>query len=481
MDLISGGFLLFTAAVVLVYYALPKNARPFWLLAASVFFYLCADLRYILFLLLSVVSTYLAARRMPKSTRRGLLLGLTLGLNLGLMAVLKFLPFALDLGERYLGLRLGSLRLIYPLGISFYSLQAAAYLIDVYRGKYSPEKRFWLFALFMSFFPIIIQGPISRYPQLAPQLAEPHELRYRNLSYGAQLALWGYFKKMVVADRAGILVDQVYNNPGQYHGLVIVVAAMLYFMQLYSDFSGCVDICRGVSEMLGIELAENFRRPLLSVGIRDFWKRWHISLCSWLREYLYFPLGGSRRGRVRKYLNIMIIFAVSGLWHGTGLNYLVWGMLHGLYLVIAGLIVDGRSRRANTAERRELPRPVRQIGCFILLFGTGHIVRTPGLHTGLRMAAAAFRGFSLSTLWDGTLLTLGLDGPDMLVLLIGLGLMLAVALWQEKHDSMLLRDQLAKMVLPVRWSLWLVGLLCVLIFGIYGPGYSSAQFIYMGY
>ena len=480
MDLISIRFLLFTALTVAVYYLLPLRLRPYWLLACSVCFYLCADLRYILFLGLSVGSTYLAARALPKSPRRKLVLALTLVLNLGLMTVLKFLPYTLDLGERYLGLNLGSLRLIYPLGISFYTLQAAGYLIDVYRGKYPPEKRFWLFALFMSFFPIIVQGPISRYEQLSPQLAEGHALRYENLAYGAQLALWGYFKKMVVADRAGILVDQVYNNFGQYGGVIVIVAAMLYFMQLYADFSGCVDVCRGVSRMLGIELAENFRRPLLSDSMKEFWRRWHISLCTWLKDYLYIPLGGSRRGKARKYLNTLIIFTVSGLWHGTGLNYMLWGALHGCYLVIDGLAGDVRKRR-GAAAGRGAPRWLRQIAIFILLFTTGHIVRAPGVRTGAKMLVSVFRGFYLPALWDGSLLTLGLDGADLIVLAASLLLMLLVALWQEKHPDATVRGRLAALPLPLRWGLWLGGLLTVLILGIYGPGYSSAQFIYMGF
>lgn len=479
MDLISGRFLLFAALTVLLYYALPMRLRPRWLLACSLFFYACADLRYLLFLFLSITSTFCAARALPTARRPKRLLALTLLLNLGLMAVLKLAPFALDLGERYFGLQLGSLRLLYPLGISFYSLQAAGYLIDVYRGKYPPEKRFWRFTLYMSFFPIIVQGPISRYDQLAHQLSEGHALQYRNLAYGAQLALWGYFKKLVIADRAGLLVDTVYAQPGEYGGLAVIFAAMLYFLQLYADFSGCVDVCRGVSQMLGVELMENFRRPLLSESMQEFWRRWHISLTSWLKDYLYIPLGGSRRGKARKYLNTMIIFTVSGLWHGTGLNYMLWGALHGSYLVIDGLVKDARKRRGRTAK--ELPRPLRQAACFVLLFVSAHIARAPGLRTGVRMAVCAVRGFTLSALTDGTLLSLGLDGADLIVLGLGLGLMLAVSLWQEKHDGALVRERLAALALPLRWGLWLLGLLAVLVFGIYGPGYSSAAFIYMGF
>ena len=281
MDLISLGFLLFAAVTVVVYYALPLRLRPMWLLAASVFFYLSADLRCGLFLLSGIVSCYAAALLIPKTRHKKLLLFLVLALNLGLMAALKLLPWLMAQAVES-----GRLRLLYPLGLSFYSLQAAGYVIDVYRGRIEPEQKLWRFALFMSFFPIVSQGPISRYEQLSPQLQEGHMIDAENLAYGAQLALWGYFKKLVVADRAGLLVDLVYDTPGKYAGLAMCAAATLYTLQLYADFSGCVDICRGVARMLGIELMENFRRPLFSQSIAEFWRRWHISLGAWLRDYL---------------------------------------------------------------------------------------------------------------------------------------------------------------------------------------------------
>ena len=474
MDLISGAYLLFAALTVLLYYALPLRLRPVWLLAASAFFYLWADLRCGLFLGLSILSCYGAGRLLPGARRKKALLGLTLALNLGLMAALKLLPRLLE--------RFGaSAVLLYPLGISFYSLQAAGYVIDVYRGKTAPEKSLWRFALFLCFFPIVSQGPISRYEQLSPQLCTGQALRGENLSRGAQLMLWGYFKKLVIADRAGLLVDVVYETPGQYAGLAVCLAALLYTLQLYTDFSGCVDICRGTARMLGIELAENFRRPLFSLNIQEFWRRWHISLGGWLRDYLYFPLGGSRKGRLRKSVNTLLVFAASGLWHGAGLNFLFWGLFNGLCIVTGGAALRLRDGLWRRLGREKTPTLLRRLGCFFLVVFGFHFFRAAGLSAGVRMALDAVRGFSLTALWDGSLLRLGLDGRDMLVLWLGLGLLLVVSLWQEKLGIVTVRERLAALPLAARWGIWLLGLAAVLILGVYGPGYDRAQFIYMGF
>ena len=476
MSLISGAFLIFAFLTLLLCYVLPLRLRPYWLLACSAFFYLSAGPRFAPFLLLSVLSTWAAARFLTRVKRKKLLLGLTLALNLGLLATLKLLPV--------LRTRLAAgtlLPLIYPLGIAFYSLQAAGYLIDVYRGRIEAETRFWRYALFMCFFPCILQGPISRYEQLAPQLAEGHPLEYRNLCFGAQLMLWGYFKKLVIADRAALLVDRVYGTPESYMGLAVVAAILLYTLQLYADFSGCVDICRGLARMLGIELMENFRRPLFSTSIREFWRRWHITLGAWLRDYLYIPLGGSRRGRLRRDLNVVIVFAVSGFWHGAGFNYLFWGLLHGIYQVVGSATLDLRDRLWHRLGLKEAPRLLRRLGCFLLVCFGFHFFRAAGLAAALRMAASCVRGFSLAPLRDGSFLTLGLDGADLLILGLSLLLLLLVSLWQERHDGALLRERLATLPLPLRWGIWLSGLAAVLIFGIYGPGYSRAQFIYMGF
>ena len=482
MNIISVGFLAFVLLVTAVYYLLPLKLRPFWLLAASLFFYIYADIRYLLFLGASILSCYAGALAIQGRARgKKLIFLLVLLFNLGLLACVKFLPYSLNVLGLLLGRELPQPRLLVPLGISFYTLQALSYLIDVYRGEAQGERSLWKFALYMSFFPIIMQGPICRYAQLSPQLSSPHRLDYRQLKFGAQLMLWGFFKKLVIADRAGLLVNQIFDNYEAYAGLSVFVAMCLYTFQLYADFSGCVDISRGVSGMLGISLPDNFRCPLFSQSIQEFWRRWHISLSSWFRDYVYIPLGGNRRGQARKYLNIIVVFALSGLWHGVGINYLFWGLLHGGYQVLGGLSRRPKAallRRLGVAQDSRALVLLRRLLCFLLVSFAFLFFRAPGLRAGMHMASAMLLGSWLPQLSGGALLTLGLDGADLLVLALALAVLLAVSLIQERQS---LRELISRQRLPLRWTLYLLCLFAVLIFGIYGPGYDSAQFIYMNF
>lgn len=481
MNIISLGFLAFVLLTAAVYYLLPLKLRPCWLLAASLLFYIYADIRYLLFLGASILSCYAGALAIQGRVRgRKLIFLLVLLFNLGLLACVKFLPYSLNVLGLLLGRELPQPRFLVPLGISFYTLQALSYLIDVYRGEAQGERSLWKFALYMSFFPIIMQGPICRYSQLSPQLSSPHRLDYRQLKFGAQLMLWGFFKKLVIADRAGLLVNQVFDNYEAYAGLSVFVAMCLYTLQLYADFSGCVDISRGVSGMLGISLPDNFRRPLFSQSIQEFWRRWHISLSSWFRDYVYIPLGGNRKGQFRKYLNVLLVFALSGIWHGVGMNYLFWGLLHGVYQVTGALSRRPREavlrRLGLSRNSRALTLP-RQLFCFLLVSFAFLFFRAPGLRAGMHMARAMFLGSWLPQP-VGALFSLGLDRPDMLVLAVSLALLLAVSLIQERQS---LRELISRQRLPLRWALYLLCLFAVLIFGIYGPGYDSAQFIYMNF
>ena len=482
MNIVSFGFICFVLVVIGVYYALPARFRPQWLLVASLFFYLYADFRYILYLAFSVVSTWAGALAISRrKNRASALVTLIIVLNLAVLAAVKYLPLGFSLLERLLNVRLPEPGLLMPLGISFYTLQAISYLVDVRRGKMEPQKILWRYSLYMCFFPIIMQGPICRYEQLAPQLYESHKLEYDKLKYGVQLALWGFFKKLVIADRAALLVNQVFNIPDDYTGAQILTAILFYTIQLYTDFSGCVDICRGVAAMLGIDLPENFRHPLFSVSIRDFWRRWHISLSSWFRDYVYIPLGGSRRGTVRKYVNTLVVFTLSGIWHGAGATFLVWGLLQGVYLVAGSLSLGPRQRLLNrfgVSENSRILRLLRQLGCYLLLSFSLLIFRADRLGQAAHMLFNMVRGFSYCQFIDGSLLAIGLDMADMLALFLSLLVLLAVSLLQEQRS---VRDLIAAQPLLLRWSVYLLGLFSVLIFGVYGPGYSSAQFLYMDF
>ena len=321
MSIISLTFLGFTALVFLGYFVLPMKLRPYLLLVANMFFYACFGIKAFAFLFATVLTSFFASLVIERSTdtRKKVLLSVAIALNMGLLLIVKYLNYSLGLVFGLFDLQAPVFSIIVPLGIAFYTMQAVSYCVDVYRGKYRAETNFVRYLLYMSYFPIIMQGPISRYDHLAHQLTTPHRFSYERMKSGLSLALYGLFKKMVIADRAALLVNEVFGNYEAYSGIPIVIAALLYTVQIYADFSGCVDICRGVSEVLGIRLEDNFKHPYFAVSIKDFWRRWHCSLSSWFRDYIYIPLGGSRKGQFLKYVNITIVFLASGVWHGVGL------------------------------------------------------------------------------------------------------------------------------------------------------------------
>jgi D-alanyl-lipoteichoic acid acyltransferase DltB (MBOAT superfamily) len=269
-------------------------------------------------------------------------------LNIGILFYFKYTNFALGLMGGLLnrvgvGISIPVFDIVLPVGISFYTFQALSYTMDVYRGDIYAEKNFFKYALFVSFFPQLVAGPIERSKNLLKQL-QPHKFNYEDFRDGFLLMLWGYFLKLVLADRIAIFVDTVYKDYYQFGGMYIVVATMLFAVQIYCDFAGYSVIAMGAAQILGIKLMENFDAPYLSTTVAEFWRRWHISLTSWFRDYLYIPLGGSRKGKLRKYINIMIVFLVSGLWHGASLSFVLWGGLNGLYQVIGSLLMPVRDK-----------------------------------------------------------------------------------------------------------------------------------------
>lgn len=324
-------FVLFLAAVLALHWLLPHRARWAALLAASLFFYLWWEPVAGVLLLAVIGITWLcglgAAPGRPAALRR-LCMGLALGACLGCLGVFKYAGFFASLLGRGPGLAL-----LLPAGISFYTFQSLSYVLDVYRGDAAPERHLGYYALFVSFFPQLVAGPIERSDRLLPQLRRERHLTRAGLSRGGMLLLTGYFRKVVVADALAPLVDAVYHTPEAASGPEIVLATVLFGLQIYCDFSGYSDIARGSAALLGVELMENFRSPYTARSIREFWRRWHISLTGWFTDYVYIPLGGSRRGLPQQCLNIMLVFLLSGLWHGADWTFVIWGGIHGLYQV----------------------------------------------------------------------------------------------------------------------------------------------------
>ena len=329
-------FLLFFPAVFLLHWSLPHRFRwPLLLLASWLFYFWWAPWAGLLLVGTTLVSWLcaLGVHGQRGRVRRFCLLT-ALAVPLGCLALFKYAGFFASIAGAQL-----SLRLILPVGISFYTFQTLSYVLDVYRGKTEPERHFGYYALFVSFFPQLVAGPIERPEHLLPQLRRERRFSVRDLSSGGWLLLTGYFKKLVVADLLAPLVDRVYAGPGAALGPQIAAATVLFGIQIYCDFSGYTDIARGAAKLLGIDLMENFHAPYSARTIRDFWRRWHISLTSWFTDYVYIPLGGSRRGTARRCLNIMAVFLLSGLWHGADWTFVLWGGVHGLYQ-IGGILYE---------------------------------------------------------------------------------------------------------------------------------------------
>ena len=339
-------FAVFLTAVFILYHIVPARLRWIFLLAASYVFYMNLHVAYGLLLLFTTALTYFLALGLEKAPDRAgkkrCLLGGVLPL-VGILLVFKLGAPVIDrlnaLAEAgRLSMHPLTVKILLPAGVSFNFSQSMGYLIDVYRGKSKAERHFGYYALFVSFFPQLLAGPIGRVDSLLPQLKKERSFDYENVTYGLKLMAWGYFKKLVIADVFATVVDKVYNNPYSYVGLVFIITTVMFAIEIYCDFSGYSDIAIGCARLFGVELASNFRNPYLSFSIREFWSRWHISLSTWFRDYVYIPLGGSRAGRFRHCLNLFLTFLVSGFWHGSSLTFLFWGGIHGVLQILETFI-----------------------------------------------------------------------------------------------------------------------------------------------
>ena len=341
----SLAFLIFLPLVVGIHWRLPHRLRGCWLLAASYFFYMYWNPALIVLLLISTVIDYGCSRGMAgaNASQRKVLLLVSILVNLGLLFSFKYLDFfgeTVNLICEWLGLsyRVPDFNLILPVGISFYTFQTMSYTIDVYRGKLSAEEDFVTFALYVTFFPQLVAGPIERADRLLPQLRQERRFCREDLASGFQLLVSGFFRKVVIADLCGRIVDRVYGVEGPVDGIAVVVATVLFAVQIYCDFAGYSEIAAGSARLMGIRLMRNFDRPYLAGSIREFWHRWHISLSKWFADYVYIPLGGSRKGLKRQIFATLVVFAASGLWHGARWTFVLWGLFHGLLMSLELLL-----------------------------------------------------------------------------------------------------------------------------------------------
>jgi len=339
-------YFIFLPLVGLLYFILPFKYRWILLLGASYFFYMSWKAEYIVLIITSTIVDYYCGLQMgkiPEKKKRKPFLYLSIIVNLGILFTFKYYNFFnSSVSEVFSDLNINYntpvSSLILPIGISFYTFQTMSYSIDVYNDKIKPEKHFGIFALFVTFFPQLVAGPIERAGHLLKQFKVSHPFKVANLTLGGQLIVWGLFKKVVIADRLAIFVDNVYDQPYDHSGISQLLATVFFAFQIYCDFSGYSDIAIGSARLLGFDLMQNFRQPYFSKSISEFWSRWHISLSTWFRDYLYIPLGGNRTVKWRWYYNLMITFLVSGLWHGANWTFVVWGFIHGFFILCEKLI-----------------------------------------------------------------------------------------------------------------------------------------------
>lgn len=485
LSIVSALFPAMVACTCLIYYLLPHRFRWGWLLAVSYIFYLTFDFRYAVFLLASTFSTYISGILISKSTTMGkkkIWVALTCVLNFGILIVFKYLKF---LGSAYVVLASAvgvkasaqTFTLLLPIGISFYTFQAITYTIDVYRGDVKPERHFGKYALFVSFFPTLVSGPIQKAKEMLPKFDEVHAFDYEKARRGGLLVLYGYFQKMAVADRLGVIVDTVFGHPAQYHGAVSVLASLFYTLQIYFDFAGYSNIAIGISEILGFDLKANFNHPYFSETVQEFWRRWHISLSTWFRDYLYIPLGGNRCSVPRQALNLMVVSGVCGLWHGPSLAFLAWGLLHGSYQVIGKFtrrFRNGLWKKLGVNPASGQLHVPRVAVTFLLVSFAWIFFRMNSLRNALVFIQGMLR-FDLSALWNGSIFNLGLSAEEFCAVCIGILVIWAVDVLSRKMD---LRDWILRRGTAVRWSFYIATVLVLLTFGIYGEATSTQQFIY---
>ncbi len=334
-------FLLFLPIVITLYFLFPYKIRNYFLLLASCVFYCYFIPAYLLILILIILIDYYTALKIEVAISNKMTwLICSLVANITLLGVFKYYNFFIGNFNTISGTSFSLLKIILPVGLSFHTFQAMAYTIEVYKGTVTAEKKLHTYALYVLFFPQLVAGPIERPQNLLPQLNVKQQFNPQNLLDGLRLILWGFFKKLVIADRLSLIVDLVYKEPQNYKWYIVMPTIFFFSIQIYCDFSGYTDIARGAAKIMGFDLMINFNRPLLANSIRQFWQRWHVSLSTWFRDYIYIPLGGNKDGRFKQYLNILIVFILSGFWHGAGWNFIFWGMIHAIFLILTTKIIN---------------------------------------------------------------------------------------------------------------------------------------------
>ena len=471
-------FLIFFPIVVMMYFSISHKYRWILLLISSYYFYMSWEPEYILLIMASTLVDYFAGIQIYKSAtkhRKKAFLILSLLCNLGLLFTFKYFNFFSDsvrelLKQFSIPLDPITLKVLLPVGISFYTFQTLSYTIDIYRGKIKPQKHLGIFAVYVSFFPQLVAGPIERARNLLPQFLEKQYFDYKRVTDGLKLMLWGFFKKIVIADRLSIIVDMIYNDPTNYTGIPLIMATVFFAFQIYCDFSGYSDIAIGSAQIMGFRLMDNFKRPYFSRSIAEFWRRWHISLSSWFKDYVYIPLGGNRVSVPRWFTNIFIVFLVSGLWHGANWTFVVWGALHGIYHIIGIITKPLKYRVLHITRLIRFPKFIQlsEIATTFILVCIGWIFfRANNINEAFYILTHLLTGISLN--FGG--INIGVSWTELFIAIGVIAFMEFVHLIQE-HMS--IRQFLDSKPLLLRWTIYILLLWMIMFLGVF----TGQQFIY---
>lgn len=490
----STQFLIFFPIVVLVYLIIPKRVRYIWLLAASYYFYMCWNKKYIVLILFSTIVTYAAGLLIEKAesvkVKKWIIAG-GFTLNLGVLFFFKYFDFALLNLNRVLSiLHIEAVddpfNFLLPVGISFYTFQALGYMIDVYRGDCKAIRNPFKYALFVSFFPQLVAGPIERSKNLISQIESMDTkflVSFDRITKGFAMMVWGMFMKMVIADRAAIFVDNIFEYTyalGTFDG---IAGALGFAVQIYCDFGGYSAIALGAAAIMGFDLMENFNTPYFATGIADFWRRWHISLSTWFRDYLYIPLGGNRCSKLKKYRNVMITFLVSGLWHGAAWNYVVWGGLHGFYQIVEDLISPVKEK-AEKALRIKTDNFSYKFGNILVTFAftcfAWIFFRAPSFSEALHYIKRMFTNYNPWILFNDDIFRFGLDIKEMNILIAAVALLLIADIIRYVK-GLNPGEFLYKQNLWFRWAVLIILVVVILVYGEYGIDFDSNSFIYFDF
>ena len=474
-------FYIFIIIVCFIYYlaGLLFKGRFQWcvLLAGSVYFYfqVVKDTGSLCLLSFSIIVSYVSGlvcqKELNRLFRRAVFLA-GIVLTVFPLLLIKFNGTWINVKSN----------IVPPIGISFYTLQLIAYICDCYRRTIAAQTNFLKHVLFTIFFPHIIQGPIPKYDKLSEQLFSFHSYNSDLFMHGVQKIIYGFFLKLMIADKAAIFVNNVFDGKIEFVGGYIIIAAILYSFQLYTDFYSCTLLSQGVALMFGIHLSENFRHPYFALSIKDFWRRWHISLSTWLRDYIYIPLGGGHEGKFRKYLNICITFLISGLWHGNTMQFLVWGGMHAVYQIMGECAKEAENkiyRKIGIGQKSAAYRIMKTVTTFSLVTLAWIIFRAKSLTAGIVMIKNMFSYYNPWALFGMELFDAGLDRFDFVVLQNSILVLFVISYLQEKGIS--LHVWLQKQHLIIRWCIYIIGIVSIWIFGTYGYGFNAQDFIYGGF